>query len=104
VWNREAENLWGLRSDEAVEQHLLNLDIGLPVDQVRPLIRQALAGERDIAEVQLEAVNRRGRTITVRVGCSPLLGGADGPDGAIIVMETGNAIGPVSNPESPGNP
>ncbi len=104
VWNREAENLWGLRSDEAVGRHLLNLDIGLPVDQVRPLIRQALTGETDIAEVLLEAVNRRGRTITVRVNCSPLLGGANGPDGAIIVMETGSAIGAVSTRGSPGIP
>jgi two-component system CheB/CheR fusion protein len=104
VWNSEAEDLWGLRSGEAVGQHLLNLDIGLPVDQVRPLIRQALAGETDIPDVQLEAVNRRGRTITVRVGCSPLRGGADGPDGAIILMEAGTAIEPVSSPESAGTP
>jgi two-component system CheB/CheR fusion protein len=104
VWNSEAENLWGPRSGEAVGQHLLNLDIGLPVDRIRPLIRQALAGETDIPDVQLEAVNRRGRTITVRVSCSPLRGGADGPGGAIIVMETGSAIEAVSSPGSPGTP
>jgi two-component system, chemotaxis family, CheB/CheR fusion protein len=89
VWNREAENLWGLRSAEAVDQHLLNLDIGLPIDQVRPLVRQALTGDADSDELQLDAVNRRGRAITVRVACSPLAGTAEVPSGAIIVMEAG---------------
>ena len=32
VWNQRAEDLWGLRRDEAVGQHFLNLDIGLPTD------------------------------------------------------------------------
>ena len=45
VWNRQAEELWGLRPEEAVGQHFLNLDIGLPTDQLRPLIRRR-AGRR----------------------------------------------------------
>ncbi|MCU7726273.1 PAS domain S-box protein [Actinoplanes sp. KI2] len=88
VWNREAENLWGLRPAEAVGQHLLNLDIGLPVDRLRPLVRQALAGDADTAELVLEAVNRRGRTVTVRVACTPLPIAGE-PPGAIIAMEVG---------------
>ena len=87
VWNRQAEDLWGLRPEEAVGQHLLNLDIGLPVDRLRPLIRQALTGDRNAEEVQLEAVNRRGRPITVRVACSPLEHATAEPSGVIIVME-----------------
>ncbi|GAA4603890.1 two-component system CheB/CheR fusion protein [Actinoplanes octamycinicus] len=87
VWNRQAEELWGLRASEAVGQHLLNLDIGLPVDRVRPLVKQSLAGETETKAVELEAVNRRGRPITVRVACSPLLDRSGGPEGAIIVME-----------------
>jgi two-component system CheB/CheR fusion protein len=31
LWNRRAEDLWGVRSDEAVGQPLLALDIGLPM-------------------------------------------------------------------------
>ena len=42
VWNRQAEDLWGLRRDEAVGQHLLDLDIGLPVERLRPLVRAVL--------------------------------------------------------------
>jgi two-component system CheB/CheR fusion protein len=89
IWNRQAEELWGLRPDEAVGEHLLNLDIGLPVDRLRPLIRQSLTGDREAEVVQLDAVNRRGRPITVRVACSPLGESGLEPSGAIIVMEAG---------------
>jgi two-component system CheB/CheR fusion protein len=87
VWNRQAEELWGLRVGEAVGQHLLNLDIGLPIDQIRPLVRRSLAGETDIGEVELDAVNRRGRPITVRVSSTALLDAAGLPTGSIVVME-----------------
>jgi two-component system CheB/CheR fusion protein len=93
VWNRQAENLWGMRPEEAVGQHLLNLDIGLPVDQLRPLIRRALSGDRDAEEVRLDAVNRRGKGISVRVACSPLQDNTAEPSGAIVVMEAGGSIG-----------
>ncbi|MDX6594025.1 MAG: two-component system, chemotaxis family, CheB/CheR fusion protein, partial [Gaiellales bacterium] len=44
VWNRQAEELWGVRREEAVGQHLLTLDIGLPLERLRPLVRAALDG------------------------------------------------------------
>ena len=94
VWNREAENLWGLRAAEAVNQHLLNLDFGLQIDHVRPLVRQALTGDGGGGgTIQLEAVNRRGRPISVRVACSPLTGATKEATGAIIVMETDASTG-----------
>ncbi|WP_374970406.1 CheR family methyltransferase [Terrabacter sp. BE26] len=36
VWNRNAQDLWGVRSDEAVGSHLLGLDCGLPTDAIAP--------------------------------------------------------------------
>ncbi len=87
VWNREAENQWGLRTGETVGQHLLNLDTGLPVDHLRPALRQALAGDTEVEPIELDAVNRRGRPITVRVSCSPLLAGGGEPEGAIVVID-----------------
>jgi two-component system, chemotaxis family, CheB/CheR fusion protein len=98
VWNRQAENLWGLRSAEAVGQHLLNLDIGLPMDRLRPLLRQTLGGDPETDELLLEAVNRRGRPVTVRVACSPLTGSGR-LAGAIIAMEAGEFA-----PGVPGHP
>ncbi|MFB9363847.1 CheR family methyltransferase [Actinoplanes nipponensis] len=90
MWNRRAEDLWGLRSAEVVGQHFLNLDIGLPFERLRPLLRGVLGEPGGTAETAVEAVNRRGRTITVRVAATPLVT-ADGGHrngGAIIVMET----------------
>jgi len=91
AWNRRAEDLWGLRSDEAVGQHFLNLDIGLPTDQLRPMIRRVLGGESNIQEVRLAAVNRRGRTVEVRVIGTPLSRDGEEPTGAILVMDAGEA-------------
>src|SRR6266540_4327829 len=42
VWNRQAEELWGLRREEVIGQRFLSLDIGLPTDELWPLIRRAL--------------------------------------------------------------
>jgi len=88
LWNRRAEDLWGLRSAEAVGQHLLSLDIGLPTDGLRPLIKAALAHGRQPDPVDLKAVNRRGRGIGVRVECRPLLDAQGAATGAVLVMET----------------
>ena len=61
VWNRGCEDLWGLRSDETVGALLTSLDIGLPMDSVRPLIGNAFVDPDNPAESLVQAVNRRGR-------------------------------------------
>lgn len=35
IWNDMAEELWGLRSHETKGQSLMNLDFGLPVEQIK---------------------------------------------------------------------
>ena len=42
VWNQRAEDLWGVRPDEAVDNHLLALDIGLPSEQLAAPLRAVL--------------------------------------------------------------
>ncbi|MDG4825813.1 CheR family methyltransferase [Asanoa sp. WMMD1127] len=90
AWNRGAEQLWGLRREEVVGQHLLNLDIGLPIDDVRPALRRALAAtdnsQNAREEIRVGAVNRRGRPVTLRLTCAPLLAGGS-VSGAIMAME-----------------
>jgi two-component system, chemotaxis family, CheB/CheR fusion protein len=86
VWNRFAEELWGLRQDETVGQHLLAIDIGLPIDRLQPALKAVLAGETG-SEVELGAINRRGRAVTVRVKTTPLTSGPDGPVGSLLVMQ-----------------
>ncbi|HET6815756.1 MAG TPA: CheR family methyltransferase [Mycobacteriales bacterium] len=87
AWNRRAEDLWGLRQSEVVGQHLLNLDIGLPLEQLRPLVRASLSGVEERPELESEAVNRRGRRIQVRVTCSPLARADSGVAGAIVLID-----------------
>jgi two-component system CheB/CheR fusion protein len=87
VWNNRAEDLWGLRREEAVGQHFLNLDIGLPTDRLRPVIKQVLSDGVGTRELAVEAVNRRGREVLVRISCSALRRNGSDPTGAILVME-----------------
>ena len=87
VWNRQAQELWGLRPEEAVGQHFLNLDIGLPTDRLRSLIRRTLADEDGSQEAIVDAVNRRGRTIEVRVLGSALRAITGEVAGIILTME-----------------
>jgi two-component system CheB/CheR fusion protein len=100
VWNQCAEDLWGLRSHEVVGQHFLNLDIGLPFEQLRPLLREVLNERTGPAELAVEAVNRRGRSIVVRVAATPLTIRASGKEnnGAIIVMEADSLLDVAPDP------
>ncbi len=88
AWNRQAQDLWGLRSDEVIGQHFLNLDIGLPVDQLRGMIRDVTAGRVDSGKAEVEAVNRRGRRVTCAVYAAPLTTG-ERADGVILIMDAG---------------
>lgn len=87
IWNAQAAELWGLRSDEVEDQAFLNLDIGLPVHHLRDALRRSLRGESDGEVVHLSAHNRRGRGIQCRVTCSPLLGPDGSVSGVILMME-----------------
>jgi two-component system CheB/CheR fusion protein len=87
VWNRQAEDFWGLREDETVGAHFLNLDSGLPTAQLKPLVREVIFDGSTGGELILSAVNRRGRQVELRVSATPLLSGADDPSGALLVME-----------------
>jgi two-component system, chemotaxis family, CheB/CheR fusion protein len=87
VWNHKAEDLWGLREDEVKGQSFLNLDIGLPVERLRPIIRSCLSGEVDHKEILLDATNRRGKPTKCRVSCSPLIAHNKQRQGVILLME-----------------
>jgi two-component system CheB/CheR fusion protein len=94
IWNHRAEDLWGLRHDEAVDHHLLSLDIGLPTEQLAGSLRSVLAGSSKRESAVLEAVNRRGRSIECDTTILPLItpdGDGDGVRGAIILMRDGPA-------------
>jgi two-component system CheB/CheR fusion protein len=83
-WNRGAEELWGLRTDEVFQQGFFALDFGLPTDDLRDMVQRCLASHARTEPVGLAAVNRRGRAITCSVICSPLDGQGDG---VVLLME-----------------
>jgi two-component system CheB/CheR fusion protein len=87
VWNQQAEDLWGLRESETVGEHFLNLDSGLPTEQLKPLIREVVFEGRESGEINLPAVNRRGRPVELRVSATPLQAGGEEPSGALLLME-----------------
>lgn len=88
VWNYRSEDLWGLRPEEAIAQNFLNLDIGLPVEQLRQPIRECLLmTDPEAFEVTLPAINRRGRSIQCRVTCTPLFSVNQEVQGVILLME-----------------
>jgi two-component system CheB/CheR fusion protein len=88
AWNARAEDLWGVRSDEALGVHLLNLDIGLPLDSLRSSIRAQLGDDPpEPASVTMNAVNRRGRSIEVKVTLSHLLDQRTTSPAAMLVMD-----------------
>jgi two-component system CheB/CheR fusion protein len=85
-WNQGARELWGLIEDEVYGKNFLDLDIGLPVAQLRSPIRKVFGGEQQQQQVTLPALNRRGRRIECRVSAAAL-GAGDDVRGVILMME-----------------
>jgi two-component system CheB/CheR fusion protein len=80
-----------VRRDEATGRHLLSLDIGLPLEEVGPLVRGLLTGGSPAVSGVLAAVNRRGRQVLVTVTGSQLRD-ADVVTGAILVMDARDGV------------
>jgi two-component system CheB/CheR fusion protein len=88
VWTPQAYELWGLRSDEAVGVALPELDSGLPADRVQTWLEPVLEGRQpSVVGERLEAVNRRGRPVVLRVTVTPLRTDRAQPSGALVLME-----------------
>jgi len=87
VWSERAADLWGLRADEVQGQSVLNLDIGLPIGQMRDQIRACASGASRGEEAVLEAMTRRGKKIRCRVNVRPVAVRGGEPRGAILLMD-----------------
>jgi two-component system CheB/CheR fusion protein len=87
LWNRGCEELWGLRADEIIGTPLQSLDIGLPLDEIKPLIGNAFVDSDATEETTVDAVNRRGRATRIRVTCSAFRSQENSINGALLLME-----------------
>jgi two-component system, chemotaxis family, CheB/CheR fusion protein len=86
VWNERAVDLWGVRSDEVIGKSFFDLDIGLPAEQLRALIKAGAGGSPIHDERVVTATTRKGRQIKCRV-IAHTLGDGAGPTGVVLVME-----------------
>jgi two-component system CheB/CheR fusion protein len=86
VWNGKARELFGVSTEEAEDQHVMSLDIGLPLVELRSRITAALGGRSEREEVTVEAVNRRGKPFQCRVTLLPLGPQRDDGYGGLIMM------------------
>jgi two-component system, chemotaxis family, CheB/CheR fusion protein len=91
LWNSAAGELWGLSDPEVLGHHILSLDIGFPVEQLKGAIREALAPEGKSTDLTVDAVNRRGRAFRCRTQVMPLLDSAGQNYGAIVLMSDAGA-------------
>jgi two-component system, chemotaxis family, CheB/CheR fusion protein len=89
VWSPGAEDLWGLRPEEAESRDVLSLDIGLPTAEIASWLRGVLAGAGDssTSAIELSALNRRGKTVELRVAASPLQSEEGAISGLILVID-----------------
>jgi len=92
VWSPGAEDLWGLRPEEAEDKELFSLDIGLPAVAVEPMLRRVLreAANDDTATAltgDVTAVNRRGKTVELQIVASPMRTEEGGISGVILVID-----------------
>jgi two-component system CheB/CheR fusion protein len=87
MWNARAEDLWGVRSAEVLGRSVYDLDIGLPIETLRPIIKVVAAGDSPSRIDTVAATNRRGRAIHCRVSFTPLAATNGRRHGVVILME-----------------
>ena len=87
IWNGKARELWGLTPEEAEDQHLLALDIGLPVEQAETAVTRhaqrtvrARGGRARSDQPAREAVS------SAASRCLPLVSGGDSNVFGVIMM------------------
>ena len=87
IWNRKAEDMWGLRFDEVFSNHFMSLDIGLPIEQLRQPLREILNSGAISQEVILNSINFRGKAIECQIILTPLNNSTSDIQGVILLME-----------------
>lgn len=84
-WNQQSYEFWGLRKEEVLGQSLWSLDIGLPLEILRPSLQHCLKKKIKV-ESCIDAVNRRGKKIKCQVNYDVLNGPSDSIKGVIILV------------------
>ncbi len=86
AWSSQATELLGLREDEVEGAHLLNLDVGLPVQELRDPVRRALEREEQ-PPIEVGGHNRRGQAVRYTIAFAQLDGtNAEAAAGVILLI------------------
>lgn len=93
LWNDVAADMWGVRQAEVKGKHFLGLEIGLPVHQLRQPLLALRHAPDSVSETTVQATNRHGHAVKVRVLCSSAGGTSTDAHGVILLMqETGESV------------
>jgi two-component system CheB/CheR fusion protein len=87
VWNPKSEDQWGLRREEVFGHSIFSLDIGLPVEKLKRPIRNITNSYSKIEELEINAVNRRGRNVTINITITPIKNNDGNNHGAILILD-----------------
>src|SRR3954471_2836787 len=85
LWNAMSDQLWGLRAEEAEGKNFMELDIGLPVQELSEPLARALGGPTEPVEERIDAINRRGQPIPCLVRVMALRTRANDIYGAMML-------------------
>jgi two-component system CheB/CheR fusion protein len=69
VWNGDSAELCGLRAEEVEGRAFAELDIGLPVKEMGDALGAALSPAASSSSLELDAVNRRGSSLSAGSVC-----------------------------------
>lgn len=103
AWNRKSEELWGVRQEEARGTSLFNLDIGIRLENLLPVIQDCIAERVEEYRTTTSATNRRGRQIEVGVTIGPMRQPNQAPTGVVLLIEDINENGTAA-PGSESSP
>ena len=88
AWNNRAEDLWGIRADELMGADLLTVDIGLPLEPLRAVLAAQFTDQPpEPTTTVVDAVNRRGRPVQVRVTITHLAEEGKPASAAMLMMD-----------------
>lgn len=80
-------HLYGRHDRRGDRNPLTGLEIGLPLESVRPLIGNAFVDPDGSGDAEVDAINRRGRPTRVRVTCTSFRSSEATVGGALLLME-----------------
>ena len=92
LWNAGAERLIGLRAFEAEGRRLVELEVGLPDEQLRSCLREAVLQGRTPEPVDVPLQDRFGRPQTRTLSISPLRRADAEVTGAVVTLTDAPAV------------